>query len=262
MNQSSGNPSRTPSPLIAQRELAVTSADKLPEVVAKSVGLHPLIYRKRIEHADPAAKPGDLVTVYDTNDNHSGYGFYNPRAELALRMVSHGPLPDEAFWDAKLQAAVSLRKEILNLDEVTNAYRVIHAEADGFPGLMVDKLGDVLSAEAFSLGMYQRADAILRRLAPMLGTKHTILRSGPASLAQEGFDGPRQASEGAPSRITVEEFGTRFRVDFAEGHKTGFFCDQRDNRKMLASFCKGKTVLDLCCYTGGFAIQAKKLGQA
>ncbi|MFO0883511.1 MAG: class I SAM-dependent methyltransferase [Pirellulales bacterium] len=96
----------------------------------------------------------------------------------------------------------------------------------------------------------------------MLGTKHTILRSGPASLAQEGFDGPRQASEGAPSRITVEEFGTRFRVDFAEGHKTGFFCDQRDNRKMLASFCKGKTVLDLCCYTGGFAIQAKKLGQA
>lgn len=181
MNQSSGNPHRTPSPLIAQRELAITAADKLPEVVAKSVGLHPLIYRKRLEHVDPTAKPGDLVTVYDTNDNHSGYGFFNPRAELALRMVSHGPLPDEAFWDAKLQAAVSLRKEVLKLDEVTNSYRVIHAEADGFPGLMVDKMGDVLSAEAFSIGMYQCADAILRRLAPMLGTKHTILRSGPAS---------------------------------------------------------------------------------
>jgi 23S rRNA (cytosine1962-C5)-methyltransferase len=81
-------------------------------------------------------------------------------------------------------------------------------------------------------------------------------------LSQEGFDGPIVASAGLSPRVTIQEFGTRFRVDFAGGHKTGFFCDQRDNRRMLSSFCAGKTVLDLCCYSGGFAIQAKKLGQA
>jgi 23S rRNA (cytosine1962-C5)-methyltransferase len=110
--------------------------------------------------------------------------------------------------------------------------------------------------------MYQRAEAIVGELAALVGTKHWMVRSGPASLAQEGFEGPEFSSPDVPARVTIQEFGTRFRVDFSEGHKTGFFCDQRDNRRMLAGFCKDKTVLDLCCYTGGFAVQAKKLGGA
>ena len=98
--------------------------------------------------------------------------------------------------------------------------------------------------------------------SPLVGTKHHLIRGGPNMLAQEGFEAADIASAELPRRVTIQEFGTRFRVDFEAGHKTGFFCDQRDNRRLLASFCREKTVLDLCCYTGGFAVQAKKLGGA
>ncbi len=236
--------------------------DPLPRVVAKSVGLHPLLYRKRIERIDRESRPGDLVAVY-AEDRLAGYGLVNPKAEIAVRMLSWGDQPpEESWWQTRLEAAVRLRREVLRLDDVTDSYRLIHAEADGLPGLVIDKLGEVLSAECFSVGMYERAEAICKLLAPLVGTRHILIRSGPASLSQEGFEGPPIASEGLPPRITIQEFGTRFRIDFAGSHKTGFFCDQRDNRRLLAGFCAGKTVLDLCCYTGGFAIQAKKLGGA
>jgi 23S rRNA (cytosine1962-C5)-methyltransferase len=178
-------------------------------------------------------------------------------------MLRDGPeLPDDAFWRERLTTAVKLRREVLRLDEVTDSYRVVHAEADGLSGLVVDKLGDVLSAEVFSLGMYQRAAAILDMLEPLCGTRHRLIRGGPATLAQEGFEGQPIASPELPSKVTISEHGVRFRVDFAQGHKTGFFCDQRDNRLHLASLCRDRTVLDLCCYTGGFAVYAKKLGGA
>ena len=100
------------------------------------------------------------------------------------------------------------------------------------------------------------------RLQPLCGTRHTLIQPGPHVLAQEAFPAEPQASADLPSSVVIQEFGTRFRVHFEQGHKTGFFCDQRDNRRQLASYCAGRTVLDLCCYTGGFAIQAKRLGQA
>jgi 23S rRNA (cytosine1962-C5)-methyltransferase len=237
--------------------------DRLPAVQLKSLGLHPLIYRKRIARVDRGASAGDLVEVHNEEGQHVAYGLYNPKAELALRILSGADeLPDEAFWRKRLEEAVRLRRDVLRLDDVTDSYRVVHAEGDGLSGLVIDKLGDVLSAECFSVGMYQRAEAIVQLLAPMLGTKHWLIRTGPATLPQEGFEGPDLKSLELPSRVTVQEYGTRFRVEFDDSHKTGFFCDQRDNRRMLATFCKDKTVLDLCCYTGGFAIQAKKLGGA
>src|SRR5262245_49462887 len=243
------------------RSLAVD--DNLPTVVVKSAGLHPLIFRKRLARVDRQAAAGDLVQVQDADGQPVGFGLYNPKSELALRMLSRANQPpDEAWWTARLQAAVQLRREILRLDESTDAYRLIHAEADGLSGIVIDRLGEVLSAECFSIGMYQRAEAILELLAPLTGTKYYVIRGGPATLAQEGFETPDIASPDLPRRVTIQEFGTRFRVDFEAGHKTGFFCDQRDNRKLLASFCRDKTVLDLCCYTGGFAVQAKKLGGA
>jgi 23S rRNA (cytosine1962-C5)-methyltransferase len=139
---------------------------------------------------------------------------------------------------------------------------LVHAEADGLSGLVVDRYGDILSAEVFSLGMYQRAEAILAELAPRCGARHTLVRPSPQFLSQEGCEPPPLASADLPEQVTIQEFGTRFRVQFAGGHKTGFFCDQRENRKRLAEFCEGRNVLDLCCYSGGFAVQAKKLGGA
>ena len=104
----------------------------LPAVHLKSFGLHPLIYRKRIARVDRDAQPGDLVEVRGDEGQVVGYGLYNPKAELALRILSGaGELPDEVFWRRKLEEAVRLRREVLKLDEATDAYRVIHAEGDG-----------------------------------------------------------------------------------------------------------------------------------
>lgn len=245
------------------RPLCPDPAQPLPAVFLSAPIWHPLIYRKRIVKTDPGVKPGDLVAVYVLPDELFGYGLYNPRAEIALRMLRLGPeLPDEAFWRQRLEDAVSLRREMLRLDECTDAYRVIHAEADGFPGLVVDRFGDVLSAEAFSLGMFQRSREILDRLAPLCGTRHTLVQTAPQTLAHEAFTGGAVASPELRPSVTIQEFGTRFRVHFEGGHKTGFFCDQRDNRRQLATMCRDRSVLDLCCYSGGFAVQAKRLGRA
>ncbi len=255
----------------------------IPVVHLKARVRHPLIYRKRVEHVDQNAKPGDWVAVYvppqettteaveDANRETAadelelwGYGIYNPRSEIAIRMIRFGAqLPDDGFWQQQLNRAVQLRRELLDLDQVTDTYRLINAEGDGFPGLVVDRFGDVLSAELFSWGMLQRSREILRRLSVISGHPHVVIRTGPKMLSQEGAEAAIYFSDGAPRSVVVQELGTRFRVRLDEAsHKTGFFCDQRDNRARLAKFCPGKSVLDLCCYSGGFAIQAKCLGQA
>lgn len=229
----------------------------------RSVRRHPLLFRKLIGEVDGSAGPGDLVAVHTPQGELFGYGLYNPRAEMTVRMLAFaGPPPDAAFWRAQLEQAVGLRRDLLRLDEFTDAYRVIHAEADGLSGLIVDRYGDVLSAEIFILAMFQRSQAILAQLADLLGTKHTLVQIAPQTHGQEGFLAEPIRSPELPCDVVVTEFGTKFRVRFEEAHKTGFFCDQRDNRQRLASFCRGRSVLDLCCYTGGFAVHAARQGQA
>jgi 23S rRNA (cytosine1962-C5)-methyltransferase len=229
-----------------------------------SLGASPLIFRKRLlGPPDPPALPGDLVALIDPQHEPLGFGFFNPKSEVAVRVLRAGKIPpDDAFWDDLLKRAVRLRRETLKLDEVTNTYRLIHAEGDWLPGIVIDRYGDTLSAEAFGLGLFQRGQAILERLAKIVGAKHWLLRPGPYTEPQEGFAAEPVCSPELPRSVVVQEFGTKFRVEFIGGHKTGFFCDQRDNRRRLADFTAGKSVLDLCCYTGGFSITAKRLGNA
>lgn len=244
------------------QQLAPDPAAPIPAVIVKNRISQTAVFRKQVDSVDGAG-PGDLVAVYSKSKQLLGYGLYNSRSEMALRMLWRTPeLPTETSWDEKLQPALLLRKNVLKVDECTDTYRVVHAEADGLPGLMIDRFGDVLSAEAFSLGMYRRATAILDRIAASLGTRHSIVQTSPQFLSQEGFDPPAVTSSGCPTEVVVQEYGTRFKVRFEGGHKTGFFCDQRENRHKLAEFCAGKSVLDLCCYTGGFSVQAMKLGKA
>ena len=233
-------------------------------VTLNSLGTSPLIFRKRIAGPpDPPALAGDLVTLVDPRNQRLGYGFVNPKSEIAVRVIRAGDdPPDELFWDELLTRAVRLRHDVLKLPDVTDTYRLIHAEGDWLSGIVIDRYGDTLSAEAFGLGLFQRGQAILERLAPIVGAKHWLLRPGPYTEAQEGFTAEPVSSPELPRSVVVQEFGTKFRVEFLGGHKTGFFCDQRDNRRRLADFTAGKSVLDLCCYTGGFAITAKRLGNA
>lgn len=252
------------SQMMRQRtQLGPDASSPIPIVQAKNRTWHPLLYRKRLARIEDA-RPGDLVAVYaEGQQQPMGYGLFNPRSEMSVRMLWNSPeLPTDPDWAEKLRAAVSLRRDMLKLDAASNAWRVIHAESDGLSGLVVDRFDDVLSAETFSLGMYQRASRLMPMLAEQAGTKHWMVRPSPQFLSQEGCEPPPLASDGCPSQVVISEHGTRFRVRFEGGHKTGFFCDQRDNRKKLAEFCEGKTVLDLCCYTGGFAVQAKTLGKA
>ena len=235
---------------------------------------HPNIFRKRIERAEGNPQPGDWVAVYatdmDPNENQQkhepllfGYGIYNPRSEVAVRLYFwQTQLPTLADWDALLSQAVHLRQHTLQIPKTTNAYRVLHGESDGFPGLVVDRYGDCLSAEVFSLGMAQRATEILDRLHPLLGTKHALVRPSPQFTSQEGGIWQDSKSEHFPAYVTIEENQVKYRIHFGTGHKTGFFCDQRENRAILASHAAGKSVLDVCCYSGGFSVAAAKSGQA
>ena len=235
---------------------------------------HPNIFRKRIERAEGNPQPGDWVAVYatdmDPNENQKkhdpllfGYGIYNPRSEVAVRLYFwQTQLPTLADWDALLSQAVHLRHHTLQIPKTTNAYRVLHGESDGFPGLVVDRYGDCLSAEVFSLGMAQRAPEILERLHPLLGTKHALVRPSPQFTSQEGAIWQDSKSENFPAYVTIEENDVKYRIHFGTGHKTGFFCDQRENRAILASHAAGKSVLDVCCYSGGFSVAAAKSGQA
>ena len=253
----------TPASLLQQRSLELPSNGPLPKVKLRSVRIHPHLFRKLIGDVDPAVRPGDLVAVETPQGELFGHGLYNPRAEIAVRMLTFGPTPPGIeFWEEELRRAVELRRDMLRLDAAGDAYRVVHAEADGLSGLVIDRYGDVLSAEVFSLAMFQRSAELLESLGRMLGTKHSLVQIPVQTHGQEGFLAEPVRSPGLPEEVVVTEFGTRFRVRFEEGHKTGFFCDQRDNRRRLAELCSGRTVLDLCCYTGGFAVQAKRLGNA
>lgn len=229
----------------------------IPVARLKSTTKHPTVFRKRIAHVDSATAHGDVVQVCDESGETLGYGVWNPRAESTIRILSWGnQFPDEKWWTATLQNAVSLRSDLLRLSERTNAYRVVNAEGDGLPGLVADRYGDVLSVQAYTLAMYQRAEAIAKKLCSLLGIRHWFVRSGPKSFEQEGFVATGFESGKVPQTVVVKEDQAKFEIHPFEGHKTGFFCDQRENRLQLKHFCEGKDILDLCCYTGGFSINA------
>ncbi len=237
----------------------------LPTIAIRAPGGHALIYRKMVDGPVGAAAPnhGDLVRVVDREGQHLGYALYNGRSQIALRFLSReAEPPGLAFWTRRIEQAVALRKSLLNLDRETDAYRLLHAEGDGLTGLIVDRFADVLSVEVFSLGIYQRIGPILSLLAEKMGTDHYRVNVDERVARQEDFSGRPIDSPQIPPRVTIEEHGIRYRIHFGDAHKTGFFCDQRDNRRDLARFCEDRSVLDLCCYTGGFGLNALIHGKA
>jgi 23S rRNA (cytosine1962-C5)-methyltransferase len=238
---------------------------ELPTVAVGAAGHHPFIYRKMVVGPVGGSRPldGDLVRIVDRDHLPLGFGLWNSRSQIALRLLAPGTEPPSlAFWNAKIDRAIDLRRNLFGLDAVTNAYRVLHAEGDGLSGLIVDRFDDVLSAEVFSLGMYQRIGPILNLIETRLGTRHIRVQVDERIALAEDFSGRPVVSPKLPPRVTVHEHGVRYRIAFDGSHKTGFFCDQRDNRRQLAQLCADRTVLDLCCYTGAFGIAALAGGKA
>ncbi len=205
--------------------------------------------------------PGTVVDIIDRDNQWVGRGFFNWHSRIALRLLTSdaNEAIDAAFFARRIARAVELRKSCLNLDTVTNAYRLIHSEGDALSGLVVDRFDATLVIEFFSAGMFRFRETLKDVLGPHFPNSQFYWFAEEHVQKQESFD--VHALEAPPPSI-ITEHGLRFRVAPGSKHKTGFFTDQRDNRKFLASFCGGKRVLDLCCNTGGFSVYAKSLGQA
>ncbi|MBX3747430.1 MAG: class I SAM-dependent rRNA methyltransferase [Verrucomicrobiae bacterium] len=235
---------------------------RTPWVQLRTFSYHPTLYPAMIRGASPDATPGSLVAVYDKDGYPFGAGFYHPRARVPLRVLHHGPdaVTEQHLLD-QLDRAVALRHDVLRLPDHTDAYRVVHSDGDSLSGLVVDRFADVLSVSVHSLGVFQRLPNWLDHLHRRLGTRHAVIEVDERAAR---FEGIRRAGAPPPplQSVKIREHGIRHEVDFAEGHKTGFFCDQRDNRRRLTAFTRGARVLDLCCYTGGFALAARIAGEA
>lgn len=211
----------------------------------------------------PDAIDGGLINVYDKNGELFGGGFWNSRSRTPLRMLYHGSevLGEEKLEEA-LRRAVAWRRRDCRLDDTTDAYRVVHGDSDGVGGLICDRYNDVLSLEVSSLGVWLRLPRWLPLLHELCGTSRHVISVDPAIARMEGICVEDAPASAPVRRVRISENGVNFEVDFAQGHKTGFFCDQRDNRLKLSRLVGGKTLLDLCCYSGGFSIHAKLHGGA
>lgn len=234
-----------------------------PWVQIKYFSFHPSIFPNMIRCASPGAAAGDLVHVYDKEGNPFGAGFYNPKARIPLRILNHIKTEfTEADLDEYLQQAIKLRTEMLKPGEVSDAWRVIHSDGDRISGLVVDKYGDMLSIEVTSLGVWRRLRRWLPILHEALGTQHHVINFDPEIARIESMrwaDVP-EADDPAPKSVRIREHDIRYQVNFESGHKTGFFCDQRDNRQLFGQLARGR-VLDLCCYSGGFSLAARMIGK-
>ena len=240
---------------------SVSSALPLVQLKTERRSNHPWIFQKMVEKPAVKPKPGSIVDIVDREGNFAGRGFYNGHSRIALRVLTADPdeAVDEVFFARKIAQAVALRREVLKLDDVTNAYRLIHSEGDGLSGLVVDRFADTLVIEYFSAGMFRQRDLIRRCLLEHFPNANLYWFAEEHVQKQESFD---CGIPSPPAPIVIHEHGVQFHAAPGSKHKTGFFADQRDNRKTLSEFCAGKRVLDLCCNSGGFGITAKTIGDA
>jgi 23S rRNA (cytosine1962-C5)-methyltransferase len=236
-------------------------AEPLPVVHLKNAwhSTHPWIFQRLVEKPAQRPKPGSIVEVVGVDGVWIGRGFYNGHSRIALRMLENDPDSEiDAGWFARrIGEAVRLRREFLKLDDVANAWRVVHSEGDGLSGLVVDRYDDLLVVEFFSAGMYRYREWIFNALREHFPGCRFHSFADEHVQKQESFD--YKDTLGTQPAI-VSEHGIRFRADPAGAHKTGFFADQRENREWLSWQCAGKRVLDLCCNTGGFGVYAAARG--
>lgn len=213
----------------------------------------------------PVAGDGSIVEVVDRAGRFCGHALYNSTSDIRLRMLSRGRKSDldrpRQHLQRLIAAALRLRRRVLGLDQVTDAYRIVHAEGDDLSGLIVDKLGDALVCQYHSLGFWElrgTVESILQELLPGHAVVHRFART---ARGPEGFPETDPGEDGASvGPRYIHEFGVRFLVHPGASHKTGWFCDQRDNRRRVADLAQGRDVLDLCCHAGGFSIPAALAG--
>jgi 23S rRNA (cytosine1962-C5)-methyltransferase len=225
---------------------------------------HPWVYAQAVAKIEGSPEAGDLVDVLDPHDKWLGAGFYSPNSALAVRLLTRtlGQPIDAAFFRARLQAAHELRARWLHLPRHdTTGYRLVHAEGDGLPGLIIDIYGNVATVQLLTVGMKRREQQIFQALRELLPLRSIIEMPSREHQQHEGFAvEPRVAHGESVSDLVFSERGFDYALPFAAAQKTGFYFDQRDNRARVEELCRGRRVLDVCCYVGAFALAAARGG--
>ncbi len=224
---------------------------------------HPWIFSGALQKPPAGLEEGETVDVYSSAGEYLATGYYQV-GSIAIRVLSFSPVNDrESFWLEKMKTALSLRESMgLTNNRQTNVYRLVNAEGDGMPGLIVDFYNGVAVMQMHTVGIYKNREIILQSLIEVLGDKlkgvfDKSVSTLPYKAKIEPQDGFVFGNSG--SRLVMEN-GFKFLVDWEGGQKTGFFVDQRENRQLLETFSKGRKVLNTFSYTGGFSVYALRGG--
>ena len=224
---------------------------------------HPWIFSGAIERVKGQVEDGEIVTVRDHKGAFLARGYLNRRSQIVVRLLSwdENEAVDDAFWARRIAAALA-RRQPLACDPDTSAYRLIHAEADRLPGLIVDRYGDYLVVQCLTLGIDVRRPSIVAALQDLLPVAGIFERSDVEVRAHEGLSPAvgLLSGDAPPAGYEVVEHGHRFLVDLAAGQKTGFYLDQRENRRAFARYAPGRETLDAFAYSGGFSVYAAHAG--
>jgi len=222
---------------------------------------HLWIYRNELQGWPTSVEPGDLADVHDSRGHFLGRGYINPRSTIVIRLLAR----DRAFIDLnffvhRIREAQAWREKMI---DARAAYRVVHAEADGLPGLIVDRYGEAVAIQILTAGMERRRELILQALEAVLHPRTIVACNDSLMREREGLSRERSVVRGKlPLSLTVPINGLAVTIDLLEGQKTGLFLDQIDNYRLLERMADGAEVLDCFCYTGLWGLHAARYGAA
>ena len=219
---------------------------------------HPWVYSGAVEREEGTSEAGDVVEVHDADGRFIGRGFVNPRSQIRVRMLTRkDEAIDAAFLAGRLAEAKALRARLNLPSDKTTAYRLVNAEGDALPGLVVDVYGDVAAVQFTALGMKQLEELVFDEVKKLIGARAVMEVSAGGFAQVEGFGSATRTVRGDEvTTVRCRENGIDLEVEPLHGQKTGMFLDQRDNRRRLAEFSRGARVLDVYTYAGGYALNA------
>ena len=229
-------------------------------------GRHPWVLDSAVAKVEGQPADGDVVDLATHDGHFVARGLWNSQSRMRVRLYAFDASTklDTELWHTRLASALALRKT-LGLDERAGATRLVNSEGDDLSGLIVDRYGEYLAVQVTALAMAVRLDTLCDALESLVAPRGILLRGAERGLAKlEGLSLVDRVVRGtAPAgAIFVHEHGLKFGVDLAEGQKTGFYLDQRDNRQAAARYARGRRVLDMFCYSGGFAVACAVSGGA
>jgi 23S rRNA (cytosine1962-C5)-methyltransferase len=226
---------------------------------------HPWVFDSAVERIEGEADDGDIVDLVSEKRKFIARGILNRHSRLMVRLYTWqaSQAIDDDFWQQRIERAVALRSQ-LGYDQPTSAGRLVYSEADGLSGLIVDRYAGHLVVQVNSLGVALRADRLVELLARQLAPDSITLRCDAGIAKAEGITLAEGLCWGQlpGGLVFIEEHGLRYGVDLVSGQKTGFYLDQRENRRVAAGYLRDRQVLDLFCYSGGFSLTASRLGGA